>query len=249
MPSGLTENRFLLLFVASILRVHARHELKSVFEMNTEWKNNPATPVQFDCKVANATALLVEHEFHRAKPGVNKTGFLLSHSGPRKGFIETGTNDGRNIKRIHSTGHFDYVSSIEFSPFYFQHVNKSIGHLPRLKLYEGDSGEMLPQVLDDLEAKVSGGAVIWLDAHYSLGRTAGAQQAEPPIFKEILAILNSKYAEDHIILIDDVRLWTGTLRYSQIYPSPHQVQQLVCSKQPNAEFRYENDALAIWIKH
>ncbi|KAL1508576.1 hypothetical protein AB1Y20_004675 [Prymnesium parvum] len=220
-------------------------KLKPVFVKDTAWENNPATSVSFDCSTADPTQLLRMHHFNQAQVGVNKTGFILHRAGSRQALIETGTNDGRNIKKLHETGVFRLVSSIEFSPVYFSRVNATLGGTPGLRLYSGDSGVVLPRALADTASVVPGGVVVWLDAHYSLGKTAGATQKEPPILKEATAVLTSEFARDHVLIMDDVRLF-GAYLYRQNYPTPTQVQQHVCRMQPQAYFCYENDALTIW---
>ena len=237
----------LVLLIATFECALAIAGLKPVFVRNHAWRSNPASTVTFKCDETNATGLMDAHDFTKAGVGVNKTGFLLHHSGSREAFIETGTNDGRNIETLHNTGHFKLVSSIEFSPYYFARVNQSLGEKVGLRLYQGDSGAILPSVLKDTAAVVSGGALIWLDAHYSLGKTAGSKQAEPPILREMTAILSSEHAQAHMVMIDDVRLWSGSIRYHQLYPTPTRLQQHVCNLQPKAKFRYENDALMVWV--
>eukprot|EP00966_Prymnesium_polylepis_P194186 4501492-Prymnesium_polylepis.3 len=104
-------------------------------------------------------------------------------------------------------------------------------------------------MLHDAAASPGGarGALLWLDAHYSAGDTAGASQREPPLLAEVRAVLNNTHAERHGMAIDDLRDWTGKATHDmQLYPRPSLVQSFVCSKWPAAAVRVVDDTVHIW---
>ena len=57
-------------------------------------------------------------------------------------------------------------------------------------------------------------AIFWLDGHYSAGFTAKGDK-ETPIYEELEAIIQDS-THDHILLIDDARLFTGERDYQTI---------------------------------
>ena len=89
-----------------------------------------------------------------------------------------------------------------------------------ITILHGDSGEVLEQVL----ARINKPCLFWLDGHYSGGVTAKGS-LETPIQKELTHIFNHPQAHNHIILIDDARLFTG----QDDYPALQFLQDLTIS--------------------
>lgn len=79
-----------------------------------------------------------------------------------------------------------------------------------MTLLHGDSGKLLPEVVDKLKAP----ALFWLDGHYSCGLTAKGA-LETPIRAELQAIFSSAIT-GHVILIDDVRCFDGSHDYPHL---------------------------------
>ena len=113
--------------------------------------------------------------------------------------VETGTFLGDMV--YSQRDNFDRIYTIELSDkLYF----KSLDFLFEngINCFYGDSAIMLPQILRVVDAPT----LFWLDAHYSGWITA---KSEPPIIKELTAILGHHLASNHVILIDDISLYNG----------------------------------------
>ena len=71
----------------------------------------------------------------------------------------------------------------------------------------GDSGEILPELLNNINEPI----LFWLDGHYSAGNTSKGS-LNTPIIKELVTIFQHPIKQ-HIILIDDARLFNGADDY------------------------------------
>lgn len=93
-------------------------------------------------------------------------------------FIETGTYRGETLQAV---GHaFRRAYSIELSPELFRAARKRFANCSRISLLEGDSGEVLSQILSTIHEP----CLFWLDAHYCFRGTAKGEQYTP-IRKEL----------------------------------------------------------------
>lgn len=124
-------------------------------------------------------------------------------------FVETGTYLGDMIAAVLSV--FDRIYSIELSREIFQQATKRFVHFSHVTLLNGDSAEILPGLL----AAIDQPCLFWLDAHYSAGFTARAED-ETPIEKELAGIFEHPLAARHVVLIDDARHFDGTSGYPTI---------------------------------
>jgi hypothetical protein len=120
-------------------------------------------------------------------------------------FVETGTYLGDTLGYIATRG--VRCTSIELSEELFQAARKRFNTCKNIKLLQGDSGQRLPELLNEINKPV----LFWLDGHYSSGITASAE-ANTPICTELKAIL-SHTVKKHVILIDDARCFDGTNGY------------------------------------
>lgn len=117
-------------------------------------------------------------------------------------FIETGTYRGETLQAV---GHaFRRAYSIELSPELFRAARKRFANCSRISLLEGDSGEVLSQILSTIHEP----CLFWLDAHYCFRGTAKGEQYTP-IRKELSHIFAHPLVLRHVILIDDARDFTG----------------------------------------
>lgn len=148
-------------------------------------------------------------------------------------FIETGTYMGEMIDAV--LNHFSRIISIEFDPKLAQRAKNKFSSLPHVTILQGDSGELLPGVL----AQINEPCLFWLDAHYSGGVTAHAD-SETPIVREIKTILDHP-CPDHVILIDDAREFTG----NKDYPTLEELRKII--RQKRKEWRMEVEADIIRI--
>ena len=101
---------------------------------------------------------------------------------------------------------FKNIYSIELSEEYANKAKLRFKDKNNVKIITGDSAEELPLLMKQINEP----CVFWLDGHYSYGNTAKAKK-ETPILEELRPIL--KMEQDHIILIDDARLFIGTHNY------------------------------------
>lgn len=146
--------------------------------------------------------------------------------------IETGTCYGGTIDALKSN--FKTLISIEISKELFHLAKIKFADFGHIKLYEGDSGVMLPQILQNINEK----CLFWLDGHYS-GDNTGKGDLNTPIFKELEAIYNN--GKHHIILIDDARLFIG----KEDYPTLEELKAFVFKLNPKASIEVEIDIIRI----
>lgn len=117
--------------------------------------------------------------------------------------IESGTYKGHTSRKF---AHFaDQVITIEADFDYFLKSKKKLKRYTNTTVLHGDSGELIGNVLPPRSV----GCVMWLDAHYSGGNTAGEHE-HCPLMNELRQILFSRNALNSIVLIDDSRGLTGT---------------------------------------
>ena len=116
-------------------------------------------------------------------------------------FVETGTYLGHTVRAVKND--FQYIYSIELNEDLFSKATLRFSKCPYIHIIQGDSGNVLPELLSCLEQK----CLFWLDAHYWGGVTEKLP-LKSPIVKELEAIGNHPI-KDHVILIDDARLFKG----------------------------------------
>jgi hypothetical protein len=116
--------------------------------------------------------------------------------------VETGTYYGETLKALHST--FAELHSIELSAEFFRQARERFGGDSKIHLWQGDSGDVLPDVLKVLNKP----ALFWLDGHYSGGPTALGSEVTP-IMRELRAIAQHPLQAAHIVVVDDARLFNG----------------------------------------
>lgn len=114
--------------------------------------------------------------------------------------VETGTYYGEMVAAVKN--HFERVFSIEYDPALAQRAVRRFERDARVKILEGDSAVVLPELLKSLVAP----ALFWLDAGYwgwdQLKRDPGRLSAE------VEAIL-AHPVRSHVILMDDARMLNG----------------------------------------
>jgi hypothetical protein len=125
-------------------------------------------------------------------------------------FIETGTMSGDTA--FWAAEHFEGIVTIEASPVWYERACQRLAKCANVRVVLGDSRTRLAETLADLHDP----ALLWLDAHWSGGETAGAG-SECPLPEEIAAINAS--SADHGILVDDARCFLSPP------PRPHRAEQ------------------------
>ena len=145
--------------------------------------------------------------------------------------IETGTFRGDTIQALR--GQFQQLYSIELGRELAARAQFRFRKHSKIKIIEGDSGAVLPTLLSNIRTP----CLFWLDGHYSGGVTAQGN-IDTPIGQELKIIL-SHPIRDHVILIDDARLFNGT----QDYPTIDELKQLFAEMRPDFQFSVANDVI------
>lgn len=151
-----------------------------------------------------------------------------------KVLIETGTYEGAMIdscKRI-----FKKIYSIELDESLCENARILFQSYPHITIINGDSGEKLVSVLKEINEP----CLFWLDGHYSGGITAKGN-VNTPIMAELKAIL-THHINNHVILIDDARLFVG----ENDYPTVNDLTTFVQNENASKRIVIENDIIIIW---
>jgi hypothetical protein len=147
--------------------------------------------------------------------------------------IETGTYRGDMI--FAQKDRFKKVMSIELGLDFFQAAKERFKSDQNVVLYHGDSATVMPQVLPQL----TGPAIFWLDGHYMPGVTEKGNK-ECPVYEEVDAILKYE-GMNHVMLIDDARLFVG--KYD--YPTIPELAEFVKKRSPRYDLEVKYDIIRI----
>lgn len=150
-------------------------------------------------------------------------------------FVETGTFMGDMVEAQRT--YFRKIYSIELGKDLYNQAAERFAKYPHIKIIQGDSGV----ILKDLVKEINEPALFWLDGHYSAGITAKGDK-NTPILEELGTILNHK--DDHVILIDDARLFTG----EGDYPTIDEISSFVLGQDPGRMVTVADDIIRILIK-
>jgi hypothetical protein len=151
-------------------------------------------------------------------------------------FIETGTYLGEMVYAVKNT--FDKIYSIELSNDLFESAWKKFIRYKHITIINGDSAEVLPVIL--MHAKEP--CLFWLDGHYSGGNTAKGKK-ETPIMEELKQICDHP-VKNHVILVDDARLFTG----QNDYPTIDSLRTFIDARLLGYEFHVKDDIIRIYKK-
>jgi len=130
-------------------------------------------------------------------------------------FIETGTYLGNTIEAVKKV--FKDIYSIELNKALYLKTKQRFIKNKHINIILGDSSEKLPKILSEIDKP----CLFWLDAHYSGGNTSKTN-VETPIIMELKCILNHPN-NNHVILIDDARDFTG----KNDYPTVPELKEIV----------------------
>jgi len=148
-------------------------------------------------------------------------------------FVETGTLLGDTTAFFQ--GKFEELYTIELDHAMSEAAKERFSQTRKVKVLEGDSG----QLLNSLLSGINRACLFWLDAHYSNPQTARGDQ-ETPILSEVETIL-SHPIRDHLILIDDARLFKG----KNDYPTLQELNDLVTHRRSDLSFSVDRDIIRI----
>lgn len=151
-------------------------------------------------------------------------------------FIETGTYKGKMVYAI--IPHVKEIYSIELDETHFQNAQERFAGYPNIHILQGQSGEVLPKVLKDIDKP----CLFWLDAHWSGGFSAKGE-FETPVMQELPCVLNHIKADEHVILIDDARCFTG----ENDYPALKMLKQFILDVHPGWIFEVKDDIIRIYF--
>lgn len=146
-------------------------------------------------------------------------------------FIETGTYLGLMVHA--QLKNFSRIYSIELDKKLFEQAKEKFSSNHHVTILHGDSGDVLYKLMKDINEP----AMFWLDGHYSGGITAKGEK-ECPILNELDAILNAKPFE-HLLLIDDARLFTG----DNDYPTIEELRNIIKQKLPASSIQVKYDMI------
>ena len=124
-------------------------------------------------------------------------------------FIETGTYRGETAKW--AAQYFERVITIELSEPLYRDAVAALAPFPNVTVLHGDTRPHLESIAHSLPP-----SIVWLDAHYSTGITAG-QGDECPLLGEIAAL--ESCWQRMFILVDDARYFLAPP------PPPHDAGQ------------------------
>jgi hypothetical protein len=122
--------------------------------------------------------------------------------------IETGTYKGAMLDSCQNL--FEKLYSIELDQKLYDLAQEKYNRESKISILQGDSGIELEKLLK----KINEPCLFWLDGHYSAGITAKAD-LDTPIINELKSIFNHR-VKNHVILIDDARLFVGKNDYPTI---------------------------------
>jgi hypothetical protein len=149
-----------------------------------------------------------------------------------KTLVETGTFLGDTLYSLYND--FNTLYSIELSEEFYAKAKHRFSKYSKVRLIQGDSGKQLFKLVPSLNEPV----LFWLDGHYSGGITAKGDK-ECPVYEELNAIFNS--SKNHVIVIDDARLFVG----EKDYPTINDLKRFVISKRPSYSFEIEGDSIRL----
>ena len=169
-----------------------------------------------------------------APPHLVKQGVIRRYAAMHRcsTLVETGTFRGDMLLAM--LDDFRTLYSIELHPKLHSRAQQLFRDQPKVRLLQGDSGEKISDVLADLNEP----AVFWLDGHFSAGNTARAD-LNTPIIAELDKVLKHRIP-NHVVLIDDARLFTGEDDYPTIEANRSQL-----ARTGQFNLSVENDVIAI----
>ena len=148
-------------------------------------------------------------------------------------FIETGTYKGGTVMSVKNI--FNEIYSIELDQSLYKNASNKFSKYQHIHIIQGDSSKVLPSIL----SKIDEPSLFWLDGHYSADITAKGD-LNTPILKELELILNH-HIKNHIILIDDARLFVGV----DDYPTIGELKIFLGKINPKLNFEVEDDIIRI----
>ena len=145
--------------------------------------------------------------------------------------IETGTFQGAMVDA--QKKHFNKIYSIELSEELYRKARNRFKDDKHVSIIRGDSSNVLGKLLERIDEP----AIFWLDGHYSGGQTSKGKK-ETPIAEEVQAIFDSG-SFNHVVLIDDARLFNGT----KDYPTIEELMRYIKGKNQSYKVEIKQDII------
>jgi hypothetical protein len=146
-------------------------------------------------------------------------------------FVETGTFTGEMVEAMRP--HFRRIISIEMAPEIHRQAVRRFAGDPQVELLLGDSAIVLPRVLEQIRHP----ALFWLDGHFMGVNTARGNE-DSPVRAELTALLGHP-VRDHLVLIDDARLFTGAAGY----PTIEELRGWIARERPGSDVQVVDDII------
>lgn len=208
--------------------------------LRNRWKKNPTVANWIQQGYINDTeidSIVLDWHFHKAPipPPHKIKQFAITEMGKKyncKILVETGTFRGDMLEA--QKNNFDKLFSIELSTIFWETAKKRFKNDTQIILLQGDSGEMLPTLTPSLDQPT----LFWLDGHYC-GSSTALSAIECPIYAELDAVFNNN--RDHVILIDDARMFVG----KRDYPTIPELTNYVKKKAPDYTVSVIDDIIRI----
>lgn len=112
-------------------------------------------------------------------------------------FVETGTWTGDGVEKACQVG-FREIHSIEVQESVYRSACKKFKNFNNIILYLGDSGEILANVIKDINKRIT----FWLDAHDANLKKEVKYNKTPLLFE--LEAISRHPIKNHTIIIDDI---------------------------------------------
>ncbi len=147
-------------------------------------------------------------------------------------FIETGTYGGDGVNAALSAG-FKRVISIEVSNYYYSLCRERFKYKPKVELYFGDSLEILPVILKDINQRCT----FWLDGHLCGGYSE--QGLLPVPLMEEIQIIAQHPIKNHTFLIDDMSLLRNRVaEWKHLKYTTNDIEKVIRSINPDYSIVY-----------
>jgi hypothetical protein len=154
--------------------------------------------------------------------------------------VETGTFMGDTVEYFKNK--MKKIISIELAEDLARKAQKRFANDHNVEIIRGDSGKVLKDIVKEINEPV----LFWLDGHYSSEFFVGDEyivtaksNLNTPVVEELKTILASR--KDHIILIDDARLFNGT----EDYPTISALKKIVRKTRSSYNVEVNNDMIHI----
>ncbi len=156
-------------------------------------------------------------------------------------FIETGTYYGNMVLGVKDV--FKRIFSVELDNNLYINANRKFSVFPHISIFHGDSGKVMPNILSLIHEP----CLFWLDGHWigSIGPNNQVKTGKGELTTPILAELNHIFnhpIKNHVILIDDARLFNGL----GDYPAVNQLKKYVLARNPALIFENTDDMIRIY---